>query len=382
MDFSTIFKTEDGGLNWEQLVTNIYRDGSVSSRGIDVLGAYGVFFDPFDPLHIVFTMTDVGIFHSDNSGRTWRHALTGVPRQWINTCYWMVFDPHVKGRAWSVWSAMHDIPRIKMFRDEYLARDRGGICKTDDGLQTWQPSNQGLPERALCTHILLDPASPAGNRTLYAAVFNGGVYKSTDDGKTWTLKNSGLDPANPFAWRLALLPDGTLYLVVVKNRMAGRECAGAVYSSANGAETWERVALPGGVDFPNDLTFDPSGRLYLACWPRLVDGENRGGGAYTSDDSSKTWVCVFDPIAHVYTVTVDPHNPSTLYLATFDAAAYRSDDRGQTWKRLKGFNFQWCYRPVPDPYHPGMLYLTTFGSSVWYGPADGVENAVGDIDDQ
>jgi hypothetical protein len=137
--------------------------------------------------------------------------------------------------------------------------------------------------------------------------------------------------------------------------------------------------LPAGVDFPNDLAFDPSGRLYLACWPRVVDGENHGGGAYTSEDSGRNWVPVFDPAAHVYTITVDQHNPSTLYLSTFDAATYRSNDRGGTWKRLKGFNFQWAYRPVIDPLHPGMLYLTTFGSSVWYGPAEGVEGAVEDI---
>jgi hypothetical protein len=57
----------------------------------------------------------------------------------------------------------------------------------------------------------------------------------------------------------------------------------------------------------------------------------------------------------------------------------RSDDRGQTWQRLKGFNFQWAYRPVPDIHHPGMLYVTTFGSSLWYGPAGGVPEALEDI---
>jgi photosystem II stability/assembly factor-like uncharacterized protein len=379
MDFSTVFVTRNAGAAWEQLVTNLHPDGSVSSRGIDVLAAYGVFFDPFDPHHIALAMTDVGVFHSLNGGRTWQHALAGVPRPWINTCYWMVFDPQVQGRAWSAWSAMHDLPRIKMFREEFFLRDRGGICKTDDAMKTWQPSAAGLPDRALCTHILLDPASTAGSRTLYAAVFNRGVYKSTDDGRTWVQKNNGLNPRNPFAWRLALLQDGTLYLVVVKNWRKGRECPGAIYRTMDGAETWEAVALPEGVDFPNDLTCDPSGRLYLACWPRQVDGRNRAGGAYASDDGGRTWVQLFDPAVHVYTVTVDPGDPDRLYLSTFEAAVHRSDDRGRTWTRLKGFNFQWAYRPVVDPRHPGMLYLTTFGSSLWYGPAGGVETAIEDI---
>ncbi len=370
MDFSTIYVTRNGGADWQQLVTNLHADGSTSSRGIDVLSVYGVIFDPFDPQHIVLPVTDVGILHSCNSGRTWRHDLTGVPREWINTCYWMVFDPLVKGRAWSAWSAMHDLPRLKMLRDEFFARDRGGVCKTDDGLQTWRPSAAGLSEHALCTHIVLDPASPPGQRTLYVTVFNRGVYKSVDDGKTWELKNNGLEPRNLMAWRLAQLEDGTLYVVMVKNRMKDREFSGLVFKSTDGAETWQPVPLPEGVDFPNDLTVDPSGRLYLACWPRRVGTENFEGGAYASDNGGRTWVQIFDPGMHVYTVSVDTANPSMLYIGTFDAALFRSTDRGQTWKQLPGFDFQWGHRPVSDPHHPGMLYVTTFGSSVWYGPAE------------
>lgn len=370
MDFSTVYATRDGGATWQQLVTHLHPDGSTSSRGIDVQGMFSVIFDPFDPQHLVLPTTDAGIFHSLNGGRTWRHDLAGVPRPWINSCYWVVFDPQVKGRAWSAWTAMHDIPRLKMLRAEFFERDQGGICKTDDGLQTWRPSASGLPALARCTHVILDPTSPAGQRTLYAALYRDGVYKSTDDGQTWEKMANGLDPRNPFAWRLALAPDGTLYVVMVKNRLKGQEFPGFVYKSPDGAETWEPVPLPEGVDFPNDLTIDSAGRLYLACWPRRVGAENFGGGAYASDDRGRTWVRVFDPGMHVYTVSVDTANPSVLYIGTFDAALCRSADRGRTWRQLKHYDFQWGYRPVPDPHHPGMLYMTTFGSSVWYGPAE------------
>jgi photosystem II stability/assembly factor-like uncharacterized protein len=375
MDFSTIFKTSNGGATWEQLVTHVYDDGSVSSRGIDVLTTYGVHFDPFDTQHIALAITDVGVFHSRNGGRTWLHALNGVPRTWINTCYWLVFDPDVKGRAWSVWSAMHDLPRLKMFRAEFFAKYAGGICKSDDGLQTWQPVSNGLPQQAICTHIVLDPASPVNQRTLYATVLNVGVYKSIDDGLTWTRKNNGIDTRNPFVWRLALLPDGTLYLVVVKNRMPGSEFVGAVYKSTDGAENWELLPLPAEVDFPNDLTCDASGHLYLACWPRAVNGENRGGGAYVSADGGQSWSLIFDSAAHVYSVTVDPSDQAALYAATFHTGVHRSSDRGRTWQRLPGADFKWNHRVIPDPHHAGMIYLTTFGSSIWYGPTRGMENS-------
>lgn len=379
MDFSTIFETTNGGGAWQQLVTHLHPDGSASSRGIDVLSVYDVVFDPFDPDHIALPVTDAGVFHSFNRGRTWQHALDGVPRTWINTCYAIVFDPEVKGRAWSAWSAVHDIPRIKIFVQEHLSEGQGGICRTDDGLQTWQPCAKGLPENAHCTHLLLDPASPADARKLYAAVFGYGVYRSNDSGRTWMSKNSSLDPANPFAWRMAQQPDGTLYLVVVKNQLKGSVSPGALYRSVDGAETWVRIPLPEHADFPNDLVCDSHGRLYLACWPQAASGQSRGGGAYCSEDGGHTWQEIFDPRAHVYSLAVDPRKPGRLYLTTFTAGSYRSDDCGQNWQRLKGYNFQWCYRPVPDPLHPQMLYLTTFGSSIWYGPAAGVPDALEDI---
>jgi hypothetical protein len=264
---------------------------------------------------------------------------------------------------------MHDIPREKEFAPDLLGKYQGGICRSEDGLLSWRLSNGGLPQKTIATHIVLDPASPPGRRTLYAAVFDQGVYKSSDDGATWELKSRGLDPANLYAWRLCRLPDGALYLVVVKDQRPGQDNPGALYRSTDGAESWEKLALPPGVVFPNDLTYDPRRpeRLYLSCWPKTVDGLEACGGMYGSEDGGNTWASLFDPAAHVFSVTVLPDNPDTLYMATFDAAACRSDDRGHTWRALDGFDFQWCYRVLSDPRQPGMVYLATFGSSLWYG---------------
>jgi hypothetical protein len=58
---------------------------------------------------------------------------------------------------------------------------------------------------------------------------------------------------------------------------------------------------------------------------------------------------------------------------------FRSVDRGETWKRLGGINFRWNHRVIPDPNHRGKVYVTTFGSSVWYGPAEGINEAFEDV---
>jgi photosystem II stability/assembly factor-like uncharacterized protein len=379
-DLSSTFLTTDGGETWKQLYSNNHPDGSVSTRGMDVTTCYGVHFDPFDRNHIVISYTDIGMFHSKDGGASWLHALKNVPVEWGNTCYWVVFDPEVKGRAWSAWGGAHDLPRAKMFKSNKFNLSKGGVTRSEDGIGTWQKSNQGMPGNSVTTHIVLDPTSPPGKRTLYAAVFDKGVYKSTDDGYTWALMDNGIS-GNRNAWRLALLPDGTLYLLVARGLRDGKVVDGALYKSTDGAEYWERVKLPTGVNAPNDLEYDPTepGKLYLACWPDEEASPERYGGLYTTENGGESWRNIFDHDVYAYSITVDPKNPSILYLVTFNSAAYRSEDKGETWARLNGFTFKWGHRAIPDPWKNDMLYITTFGSSVWYGPALGDDEAFEDI---
>jgi len=379
-DWGTTYRTLDAGRTWQQVYTEEHADGSFSTRGLDVTTTYGVHFDPLDKEHLAISYTDVGLFHSTNGGRSWRHTIKGLPEEWVNTCYWVVFDPEVRGRAWSAWGNAHDLPRPKMLRDGNFARYKGGVARTDDGLASWRRTTEGMPDNTVTTHLVLDPASPAGRRTLYAAGFGKGVFKSTDDGRTWALKNAGLG-GNRNAWRLVLTPKGTLYLLVARGLENGREVDGALYRSTDAGESWQTVKLPHGANAPNDLVFDPSepDRMYLAAWPRTIEQAEHYGGLYLTEDGGASWLSVFDPSAHVYGVAVDPSNTSTVYINTFDGAAFRSVDRGRKWRRLGGYNFKWGHRPVPDPHRKGMLYLTTFGSSVWHGPAEGVPGAFEDI---
>src|SRR5215475_2150279 len=110
------------------------------------------------------------------------------------------------------------------------------------------------------THILLDPTSPVDARVLYVAGYGRGVYKSVDGGKSWSLKNSGITQSEPFAWRLARSAKGTLYVLIARRSedgSIGNAGDGALYRSNDGAERWEPVTLPEGVNAPNGLAVDP-----------------------------------------------------------------------------------------------------------------------------
>jgi photosystem II stability/assembly factor-like uncharacterized protein len=329
------------------------------------------------------TFTDIGLFRSENRGRSWVPSNFGCPGDWRNTTYWVEFDPAVKGLMWAAMSGSHDLPRSRMCCD--TSKYRGGICLSRDGGKNWKPANAGMPQIA-ATHILLDPESPPHRRTLYVTAYGKGVYKSSDGGSSWTLKNHGIATQDPLAWRLARAPNGTLYLVVGRRKAAdyGSPGDGALYRSTDGAENWSRLPLPEEVNGPNGIAVDPQNplRLYLACWGRYghrANGVAADGGVLVSDDGGTHWRTVLGSDQHVFDVTIDPANPAVLYAAGHECSIWRSADSGETWGRIRGFNFKAAQRVIPDVNDPAMIYVATFGGSVWHGPAEGDPDAVEDI---
>ena len=379
-DLGRTMRTSDGGATWTAQYSRKVNDAGWTTTGLDVTNSYGIHFDPFDPKRVFITYTDIGLFRSEDGGGSWVSSTAGVPRDWQNTTYWIVFDPKVRGRMWSVNSYTHDLPRPKMWRHNSVLNYKGGVCRSDDGGRNWTQSNTGMDETG-ATHILLDPDSPVDARVLYVAGFGRGVYKSSDGGRTWSLKNQGITQFQPFAWRLARSSDGTLYALIARRSedgSIGTPGDGALYRSTDGAEHWQPVTLPEGTNGPNGLAIDPRSpnRLYLAAWARATGEHGDGGGIFLSEDAGKTWKQVLEKDRHIYDITIDPSNPDTLYAAGFESSAWRSADRGLHWTRIPGFNFKWGQRVIPDPQDPNKIYITTFGGSVWHGSINGDKQPV------
>ena len=379
-DLGRTMQTTDGGASWSALYSRKVSDAGWTSTGLDVTNSYGIHFDPFDPKRQFITYTDIGLFRSEDGGVSWTSSTAGVPTDWLNTTYWIVFDPQVRGRMWSVNSNTHDLPRPKMWRHNSVLNYKGGVCRSDDGGRNWTKSNAGMDETG-ATHILLDPASPVDARVLYVAGFGRGIYKSSDGGRSWALKNEGITQKQPFAWRLARSSNGTLYAVVARRSEDGSIANagdGALYRSTDGAEHWQPVSLPEGTNGPNGLAIDPQSpdRLYLAAWARATGAHGDGGGIFLSQDGGKSWKQVLDKDRHIYDITIDPADPKVLYAAGFESSAWRSANRGLHWDRIPGFNFKWGQRVIADPLDHNKIYITTFGGSVWHGAINGEERPV------
>lgn len=387
-DFGRTIKTIDGGKTWQQVYSQKVSEGYWTSRGLDVTTSYSVVIDPNDENHIFVPTTDIGLVESKDGGKSWRSATkdNGVPRNWANTTYWMVYDPEVKGRAWTVMSNKHDIPRPKMFRRTGIEGYMGGVLITEDNGETWTPVSDDIGQAAM-THIFLDTDSPVDARTLYACAFGKGVYKSVDGGKSWQQKNNGIEGNEPFAWQISQRKsDGTLFLVVSRRSddgSIGDERDGAVYKSNDGAETWVKMTLPEGTNGPTTVSFgsESSSEIILSAWGKVEEGKfspDTGGGIFISSDDGKTWEQVLQNDQHISAVTYDSRN-NRFYACGFNSSAYYSEDNARTWNRIKGYNFKWGQRVEPDPRDPEKILINTFGGGVWYGPAKGDPSAIEDV---
>jgi photosystem II stability/assembly factor-like uncharacterized protein len=384
-DLGRAMRSTDGGLNWTAVYSQSTGRG-YTTTGLDVTTCYGVHFDPFDPKHMFITYTDIGLFRSEDGGESWISATArGVPSNWVNTTYWVEFDPSVKGKMWAAMTDTHDVPLVKELSDLRVAH--GGVATSLDGGKSWKTTSEGLPPNMVPTHIVVDPKSPENARVLYVSGFAHGVFKSTDGGRSWTAKNHGLPEKQPLAWRLAQDKNGVLYVVTIRRSEDGNygnDQDGWLFRSTDGGDNWSRVPLPAGLNGPMDIAIDPEDpqRLYLSAWGRYKMYEPvpaKQGGVFLSTDGGQHWSNVLDAAARVYDVTIDPRNPSLVYAAGSETAVYRSADRGKTWSRIAGFNFRAARRVIPDPVDASKVYVTTFGSSVWHGPAEGDPKAVEDI---
>lgn len=251
-----------------------------------------------------------------------------------------------------------------------------GVYKSIDAGKTWK--NMGLKESHHIGRIIIHPENPdivyvACLGHLYSENPERGLYKTTDGGKTWSKvldivvrnKNIGvvdvaMDPKNPDilyaaaydkvrrAWTFNLGGPG-----------------GGIYKTTDGGKTWKKLGggLPAGMlgRIGIDIYAKNSNIIYAcienANKPGMSDEQREkellegkasagmiDGEVYRSDDAGETWKKVSpdkesiggSPGYYYGQVRIDPNNENIVYILSVSTMGTK--DGGKTWQR-RLFNF-------------------------------------------
>jgi photosystem II stability/assembly factor-like uncharacterized protein len=233
----------------------------------------------------------------------------------------------------------------------------GGLYKSTDGGLSWAEANNGLDTPAVVA-ISIDPRNPS---TLYASTF-AGVYKSTDAGASWFPSNSGL----PFQWGYSLAIDpqspSKRYLATI----------GGIYKSTDSGASWQWSSdgLQGWA--ASIIVLDPqNSRTLYAC--ALKQGVFQyPTQMFKSTDEGKSWAPLNLDDCEVYTIVVSPTDSSKIFVGA--GGLFRSDDGGETWIRRIPIPIAWIYSLAVDPSDPTIVYAggsyglakSTDGGETWF----------------
>jgi photosystem II stability/assembly factor-like uncharacterized protein len=261
---------------------------------------------------VVYAGTDMGLYESEDGGARWR--LLDAPMK--GSMVWSVAidpaDPNTRfagtgtpsrpgiyrstdaGKSWEQLPVdiAEECPNVGIPRPTGIAIDPvdrrniwvglevDGVRHSDDGGDSWSQINGAIPNPDV--HSVLVVAGPP--KAVFTVV-NDDVWRSTDDGKTW-------EPARArevFPWHyprgIAARPDDprTVFLTL-GDSTPGR--IGTVMRSRDAGATWEALALPG------------------------------------------------QPNSAIWTVSVSALEPDTMFAASRYGYLYRSDDGGDSWRKL------------------------------------------------
>ncbi len=194
VDEAGLFRSADHGTSWEPMSgLNDHPTRAKWSPGAGGLCAHAVLEDPKNPDRLWCGISAVGVFRSDDGGRTWNSKNDGVPV--------VIPDKDFKEIGFCVHALVQDPDDAgTIFR-----QDHAGMFRTRDGGDSWERIEKGLPSR-FGFPVVMDPAT----RALFAfpqesdeyRIACGGrfrVYRSRNGGKSWEPVTRGLPQAHVYA---------------------------------------------------------------------------------------------------------------------------------------------------------------------------------------
>ena len=232
----------------------------------------------------------------------------------------------------------------------------GGVWKTVNNGITWTPVFDNEGSYSIGT-VAVDPKTPSTvwvgtgeNNSQRSVNWGDGIYRSDDSGRSW--RNLGLKDSQHIA-RIVIDPrDSNVVYVASQGPLWSPGGDRGVFKTSDGGKTWKNVLTISENTGVTDIAIDPVNpdRLLAASYQRrrhqwtLIDGGPESA-IYKSDDAGNSWRRIRSglPVGDLGRIGIvfSPAQPHLVYAkieaANNQSAFYRSTDGGESWERRAAF---------------------------------------------
>ncbi|EED33687.1 BNR/Asp-box repeat domain protein [gamma proteobacterium NOR5-3] len=333
-----IYKSTDGGANWTNMgLKDSQHIGKiiVHPQHPDTLyvAAQGPLWSPGG---------DRGFYKSTDGGQSWTKTLgdeefTGVTD--------IVIDPRNPDRVYAATWQHHRTVATLMDGGA-----KSAIYRSEDGGDTWQQLESGLPEGKMGKIGLA--VSPQQPDIVYAAIElnrrSGGIWKSLDRGQTWTQQSEVISGGTGPHYYVELYASphrfDHLYLMDASMKQ-----------SMDGGKTWGPVNRRYRHGDNHALAFKQSDPDYLLL--------GTDGGVYETFDQTQNWRYMANlPVTQFYKLAVDDAMPFyNIYSGTQDNGTQGGPSRTDSVNGIRNADWNlvldWDgHAPATEPGNPDIVY--------------------------
>jgi photosystem II stability/assembly factor-like uncharacterized protein len=232
---AAIFRSTDGGQNWEELPGLRDVKGNLWQPGAGGMCLHTILLDPNHPQRMFVAISAAGAFRTDDGGQTWRPINNGLKSNY-----------ELPDASADVGHCVHNIAMHPSQPDVLFMQKHWDVMRSDDGGDLWRevsgnlPSDFGFPI-AVHAHepntIYVIPIKSDSEH--YPPEGKLRVYRSRSGGEEWEALTNGLPQSDCYVniLRSALAVD-TLDACGLYFGTTG----GQVYASNDSGDTWKAIA--------------------------------------------------------------------------------------------------------------------------------------------
>lgn len=368
-DVGGVYRSEDGGQNWEQ------SNAGLQSRGV---GAFSI--DPKNPSYVVAVginsspFNTNGLYISEDGGKSWKFTKMMLVKGHRDVREAIAYDEssynQEKNRCMvAYWSTAYET------EDNYLEESEKGLYKTTDGGYTWNLVNNDLSDGTIKINPYtgdvyvsrkdgiyyssdkgenfkkivddsvtgFDLTSQKDQKINVYYCNNNGVYISKD-GKTFDkIASTSYPTTQPMNIKVSPINSNKMLLIDRQGTYQNYP-----YYSIDGGKTWKNSTLS------DELSFMPyNNRMSIPMWSTVDENKvwihTQGDYASSSTDSGKIFKWDSNGITGILSggnVHYNVYNPDIIYFGSQDYDGCVTTDGGKTWKYISMSGYRWggfCY---------------------------------------